>query len=266
MKNLFICFAISMLAQSQASEASATHDFLNRTTDSKKIEFFWSKPAGSGPFPFLLLIHPDQESPKAGGKSFVDSGQLDYWTKKGFVAAAISQPGYGESDGPADFCGPRSQQSAVDVIHFFKSKAGLISGRTFLYGGSRGAAVASMVGAREPSLSGVILKSGVYDFLQWSKLRPWYDPIKLTMLWEIGWPSDDKLTARSAIYLAGQIKSPVLIIHGTQDSRAPLALAEQFYGAINKVGGHAELVKIESEHVIPMAKIDQLMTSFMSKY
>lgn len=103
-------------------------------------------------------------------------------------------------------------------------------------------------------------------FVQWAKLRPWYDPIKLTMLWEIGWLSEAKLKERSAIYLSDQIKSPILIIHGTQDDRAPIALAEQFNEAINRAKGHSELVKIESEHIIPMSKIDELMTSFMSRH
>jgi dipeptidyl aminopeptidase/acylaminoacyl peptidase len=126
--------------------------------------------------------------------------------------------------------------------------------------------VASLVAAEEPLLSGIILKSGVYDFVRWSKLRPWYDPVKLAMLWEIGWLSEAKLRERSAIYLAHKIKAPVLIVHGTQDSRAPIELAEQFGKAINDSGGHAEFLKVESEHVIPMTKIDIRMALFMSRH
>jgi dipeptidyl aminopeptidase/acylaminoacyl peptidase len=247
------------------AHAGVIQDHLQSSLDSKKIEYFWMKPEGVGPFPFILLIHPEQDSPKTGGKLFVDSGQLEYWTKKGFVTVAISQPGYGDSEGPADFCGHKTQRAALDVIQFFRKKSDLVSSHMFVYGGSRGAVVASMVAAQDSQLSGVILKSGVYDFVQWSKSRPWYDMIRLTMIWETGWLSEDKLRERSAIFLADKIKSPVLIIHGVQDDRAPLELAEQFSNAINKSGGHAELAKIESGHVIPMPQIDDLMASFMKE-
>ena len=266
MKQSVVRIFLVLLAVPMAAIAETSPGSIQSSIDTKTIEYFWSQPEGKGPFPLLLLVHPDQDSPKSGGRSFVDSGQLDYWSKKGFLTVAISQPGYGGSGGPADFCGPRTQQATLDLLKFFRSKTELVSTHTFIYGGSRGAAVASMVAGKDLSLSGVILKSGVYDFVEWSKLRSWFDPIKLTMFWEIGWLSDVKLRERSAIYFADQIKSPVLIIHGTQDNRAPMALAEKFSEAINHSGGHAELVKIESEHVIPMTKVDDLMGSFMGKY
>ncbi|HMN66899.1 MAG TPA: prolyl oligopeptidase family serine peptidase [Bdellovibrionales bacterium] len=112
-------------------------------------------------------------------------------------------------------------------------------------------------------LGGVILKSGVYDFVEWSQERPWYDGIKLTMLWEIGWLTQEKLKERSAIYYADKIKAPVLVIHGSLDDRAPMSIVENFVKTINEVGGSAQLIKVESEHVIPMPKVTGLMEEFM---
>lgn len=223
-----------------------------------------SKPEGSGPFPALLMIHPQQDS-KTGGEAFIKLGQLDYWNKKGYLVAAISQPGYGGSEGSADFCGPKTQQAVVDLIHHLQQMSDVDRKHFFIYGGSRGAAVASMVATSEKGLSGVILKSGVYDFEEWSKLRPWYDEVKLTMLWEIGWLTSEKLKARSALNGADQIKAPVLVIHGSLDDRAPVALAEKFVQRIAGSGGNARLIKVESEHVIPMQKITGLMEEFMRK-
>ena len=132
-----------------------------------------------------------------------------------------------------------------------------------MYGGSRGAVIASAIATRDPHLSGVILKSGVYDFPKWSSERPWYDMIKLTMFWEIGWLSEAKLKERSAIYNVKDIHAPILIIHGTKDTRAPISLAEEFSNAVNSVGGHAQIMKFESEHIIPMSEVDDLMYAFM---
>lgn len=159
MKRTLALLLLSFVTLPVIVRAEAVRETIQSSTGSKSIEYFWSKPEGHGPFPMLLMIHPDQDSPKNGGKSFVESGQLEYW--------------------------------------------------------------------------------------------------------EIGWLTEAKLHERSVLYLAHQIKSPVLIIHGTQDDRAPIALAEEFSNAIRSAGGNAELVRIESEHVIPMTKIEGLMASFM---
>lgn len=248
-----------------ANAAQVSRDYLPSPDSGDRVEFYWSKPAGPGPFPVLLLIHPEQESPKIGGKMFVDSGQLDEWTGKGYFTAAISQPGYGDSGGSPDFCGPKSQKAVRALLGYIQTMNGADPHRTFLYGGSRGAVVASMVAASGLTLAGVILKSGVYDFVEWHRARPWYDGIKLTMLWEIGWPSEEKLKERSAIFFADKIKAPLLIIHGTRDDRAPLAAAENFTTKVNESGGSARLIKVDSEHIIPMPKIVGPMDDFMRR-
>ena len=145
----------------------------------------------------------------------------------------------------------------------FQSVAGVDRHRMFVYRGSRGAVVASMVATNGLSLSGVILKSGVYDFVEWLRSRPWYDGIKLTMIWELGWLSEEKLKERSAVYSADKIKAPVLIIHGSHDDRAPLDIAEKFASKINGAGGNAKLIKVESEHIIPMPQVVGYMDEFM---
>jgi dipeptidyl aminopeptidase/acylaminoacyl peptidase len=262
MGRILLVLYVSLISSIAIAGANLHHDFLDSSPRSKKIEYFWAQPDGAGPFPLLMLIHPDQDSPKIGGKAFVENGQVDFWTKKGFLTIAVSQPGYGGSDGPADFCGPESQHAVMDMLRYFIAKTNLVSKRVYLYGGSRGAVVASMVATQFPELRGIVLKSGVYDLVEWFEMRRWYDPIKLEMFWEIGWPTQDKLKERSAVYNADKIKSPILIIHGTKDTRAPLSIAEQLGEAVIKAGGVVEFKKFESEHVIPMSEIDELMDNF----
>ncbi len=257
--------ALSILLAGFSAEASSpvSREFLASSKEGKRIEFYWSKPEATGSLPVLFLIHPEQESPKIGGKAFVENGQVDYWVERGYVTVAISQPGYGDSEGSADFCGPKTQAAVIDVLKHFQSLPGIDPHRLFLYGGSRGAVVASMVAASGFPLGGIILKSGVYDFVEWSRQRPWYDGIKLTMLWEIGWLTEEKLKERSAIYFSDKIKAPALVIHGSQDDRAPIRIAEKFAETINNAGGTAQLIKVESEHVIPMPKVTGFMEEFM---
>ena len=72
---------------------------------SKKVEFFLQKPSGKGPWPTVVLLHGHQDPPSHGGQDFVTWGELDRFAKRGYLAVAVSQPGYGNSSGPADFCG-----------------------------------------------------------------------------------------------------------------------------------------------------------------
>ena len=252
-----------LFASARNAEATAFHGFVTSNTTGMQVEYFSQKPPGTGPFPVLFLLHPDQDSPKIGGQVFVDNGQLDFWSGKGFLTVAISQPGFGHSEGKSDFCGPQTQNAVLNVITHFRSLPEARPQQFFIYGGSRGAVVASMIATVDHEVRGFILKSGVYNFPEWVKSRPWYDPIKLAMHWEIGWLSEHKLQERSAFFDAGKIKAPVLLIHGSLDDRAPLQIAEEFTNSINSSGGNAQLKVIESEHVIPMSSIQGMMEDFL---
>lgn len=232
------------------------------TYENRKIEFYWDAPADQKQHPVLFFLHPDQDD-NIGAEMFIKIGSIDYWVKKGFIAVAISQPGYGKTEGKADFCGPGTQEAVIKVIQHFQKLPQVKE--SFIYGGSRGAVVASNVAAAGIPLDGVVLKSGVYDFVEWSKTRPLTCMIKMDMRMEIGFLTDEKLKERSAIYKVKSIKSPLLIIHGSKDDRSPSALAEAFSKKINEQGGSSEFVLMDSEHVIPMSKIYPLMEDFFNK-
>ena len=70
---------------------------------------------------------------------------------RGYVAAAVSQPGYGQSDGPPDFCGPYTQAAVMKAIDFLRQMPVVQPQHVALYGYSRGAIVASMVVTRTHS-------------------------------------------------------------------------------------------------------------------
>lgn len=239
--------------------------FIPSSMGQQAIEVYFTKPSQAGPRPALLLVHPEQDSPKIGGEMFVKTGQLDFWAEKGYVAMAASQPGYGQSGGKPDFCGPRTQQAIIDVIGYFRKQNFVNPKLFFVYGGSRGAVVASMVATHDLDLRGVILKSGIYDFISWIDSRSWFDPIRLTMVWEIGFLNEFRLRERSAFYQADKIKVPVLVIHGIGDDRAPIGGAESFTNKIISFGGRADLIKVDSGHVIPMTQVNDTIEQFMKR-
>jgi hypothetical protein len=85
---------------------------------SKAIQLFWTKPEGKGPFPAVLFIHGHQETQRNGGEAYVLTGRLGVTARRGYVAAAVSQPGYGNSAGPPDYCGPYRQRATLVAIDF----------------------------------------------------------------------------------------------------------------------------------------------------
>lgn len=200
----------------------------HKTVNDKKVELFWTTPHGSEPWPAILFIHGHQEQHRSGGEDYVKVGRLGRMAKRGYVAASVSQPGYGNSDGPPDFCGPFTQDAVLAVIEFLRNKPFVNPNKIALYGVSRGAIVAGMVAARDPRLAAVVLVAGAYDLEKAypTGLRGLDENIRH----EAGL-SREAFTARSALYHADKIKSPVLLLHGASDDRlAPTqaqALAER---------------------------------------
>lgn len=119
---------------------------------SKKVELFWTKPPGKGRHPAILFIHGHQEI-RYGGESFVKTGRLGIVASRGYVAAAVSKPGYGYSDGPPDYCGPFSQEAVLTAIEFLRNKPFVNPHQIVFYGYSRGAMVSSMVATKDQNLA-----------------------------------------------------------------------------------------------------------------
>lgn len=240
-------------------------EFLRHSRDgNKKIEIFSTKPAGNGPYPAVLLIHGHQEQVKNGGEAFVKTGRLGMLARQGYVTAAISQPGYGNSDGPPDYCGPFTQEAALEALDFLRRQPFVNPNKIALYGYSRGAIVASMVATRDPKLAAVVLGAGAYDFFSWypTPLRG----IAANIRREAG-TSAEAFRARSALYHAGEIKAPVLLLHGAQDERIPVRQAEVFFERL-RANGVAVKMKIfpGAGHGIPVDEQYGEMYPFLAEF
>jgi dipeptidyl aminopeptidase/acylaminoacyl peptidase len=215
----------------------------------KAIELFWTKPEGEGPFPTVLFIHGHQESQRNGGQAYVLTGRLGIMARRGYVAAAVSQPGYGNSSGPPDYCGPYTQQTTLVAIDFLRRQPFVKPDKVALFGYSRGAIVAAMVATLDPRLAAVILGAGAYDFFTW---RPTLPGISRNLFAEAGM-SAEAFMARSAIYHAQQIRAPVLLLHGTADERIPVQQAEAFAEKLKAAGVRYRLREFPgAPHGIPI--------------
>lgn len=201
---------------------------------------------------------------------FFDNGSLDRYAQKGFIAIAVSQPGYGNYDGPADFCGPLSQAAVRSIMSIFKERTDVNSHEIFLYGISRGALVASMIATQDCSLGGVILDSEFYNLRTVIDQKTLSNIAKETqgMIENIDKEAnltEESMHLRSSVDYISQIKCPVLMFHGFNDNRAPVKQAIDFYENLSKAGTSAQLHLSPCGHHTPCEEKKALVDLFLEK-
>lgn len=239
---LFIVYCILLYSCKETFKLDPS--FITHPNDaSKKVEYYIRKPIGKGPFPAIIFIHGHQSGLKPGGKDFVKWGVLDHFSDQGFIAVAISQPGYGASDGPPDYCGTFTQNAVIGVIEKLENEEIIKPNQIIIEGISRGAIVAGLVAAKKQTIKGIILISGVFDFIKYQDAKT--DVSKRSIInsikEEIG-HSEDSLISRSLINFAANIKASTLILNGENDEKTIPVQAQELAHKINEYGGHASFV------------------------
>jgi dipeptidyl aminopeptidase/acylaminoacyl peptidase len=185
--------------------------------DGKNLEAISFKPEGDGPFPGLLLIPGHATT----ARDWVPTGLT--FAKNGFAGVAVSQPGYGDSEGPADFVGPKTIKALTEGYRKFQREPFVDAKRMGIVGYSRGGMAASLLAVQLDDVKAVVLGAGVYDF------KKAYDEVKLegirqNMERETGM-TKEAIRARSSVLHMENLKCPVLILHGEKDVNVPVGQA-----------------------------------------
>jgi len=233
-----------------------------------RIEYFAEQPAGSGPWPTVIFLHGHQSATaRIGGRAYANWGVLDRFAKRGYLAVAISLPGYGGSSGPEDFAGPFSQHAVQAVMAALEADHKAAPNDVLIEGVSLGAVTAALVAAHDPHIKGLVLISGLYD------LAPFFAhpksagaaAVKAAAIAQIG-GSAAALQARSALLLAPRIHAATLILNGGKDDRTYPDQARQLAAAITAHGGRAEAhIYPDFAHEIPLEARDAQIDRFIDR-
>ena len=196
-------------------------------------------------YPLILEIHG---GPFASyGPTFASDGQL--YAAAGYVVVYANPRGstsYGDSfangiDKSYPGVDYDDLMSAVDAAI---AKGFVDPDRLYVTGGSGGGVLTAwIVGkthrfraavAQKPVVnwSSEVLTSDIYPWMSkyWFGKQPWEDP--------------HGYWARSPLSLVGNVKTPTMVIVGSEDVRTPVAESEQYYGALQLLGVPTALVKV----------------------
>lgn len=230
-------------------------------SDGATVELFQARASSETPAGVILFVHGNQAGQRLGAIESVDTGTLIRFSSGlNITAAAVSQPGFGASDGPPDFCGPGTQQAIIDALAFLREQPYVDPDRIVLCGNSRGAVASAMVATQVADLRAVILMSGVYDLEAAFVSSP--QGLQLAIEKEAGL-SRHAFLARSALHHAHKIRCETMLLHGRRDDRAPVAQAELFANALSQAGLPVTLSVFDCGHQIPREHVRTILRPFL---
>ena len=157
----------------------------------------------------------------------------------GYHVLVIDYRGFAESYEKETPSESKIYEDALAALKYLKKEKNFPSNRIFIYGHSLGGAVAIELATRDEaeSIAGLIIESTFTSIMDMSALR--YNGL-LRLL-----PVDLLLTERfDSLNKVGNIKRPVLFIHGMEDSKVPYRMGQTL---CDKVG------KLATLHLVPGA-------------
>lgn len=252
-----VAFVVATLAVGACSTDGATAGATIPHPDdpARQIEYFVEQPVGDGPWPTIVYLHGHQDGLRPGARDFVDWGVLRQTAARGYLAVAVSQPGYGNSSGPADFSGPFTQHAVSAVIATLRAQGRAARDRLLIHGISRGALTAGLVAADDASITGLVLISGVYDLTAYvadADAAAGQRAVVAALIAETG-GTPDALQARSVLGRAADIRAETLILNGADDDRTDPAQARALADRIARAGGTARAIVYPGQgHRIPV--------------
>jgi len=186
--------------------------------DGKKVEAISVTPPGAGPFPGVLMVPGFERTARDILPLGVRLG------REGFASVAVSQPGFGKSQGPPDFVGPKTLAVLTVAYRKLQKESYVDPNRMAIYGYSRGGMASSLLAVQLDDVKAAVFGAGIYDFQRFYDDTP-LPAARKNMVVETGMTKEAVLE-RSSILRMDRLKCPVLILHGEEDERVPVSQAK----------------------------------------
>jgi dipeptidyl aminopeptidase/acylaminoacyl peptidase len=212
--------------------------------DGAKVHGWVLKPAGTGPFPTVLMVHG---GPFAHyGWTLFDEAQV--YVGAGY-AVVMGNPrgsaGYGESHGRAivgDF-GNLDTQDVLALLDAALEDPDLDGDRVGVMGGSYGGFMTSwLVGHTDRFRAAISERAcNAFDSFEGSSDIGWF------FVPQYNGTDRERVLAQSPLSYVDQIRTPMLLIHSEQDWRCPIEQVQRLYVALKQRKVEVELLLFPGE-------------------
>jgi len=220
-----------------------------RSFDELEVPSFLYLPKATPPFPLIVLLHGGPESQFRPGFSPL----IQFFLRLGFGVLATNfrgSTGYGRRYTHLDDVRGRMDtvKDAEFALRHVLEKYPIDGRKVAAWGGSYGGFMVLACLYSNPGMwaAGVDIV-GISNFVTFLKnTGPWRRKLRIA---EYGDPEADRefLESISPNNNAQRIKSPLFIIHGTNDPRVPIGEAEQIAETLKRHGREVRLMKFEDE-------------------
>lgn len=227
-------------------------------SDGNKVEAISFQPPGEGRFPGLLLIPGYQRS----ATDYISLGRS--LAQQGFASVAVTQPGFGKSEGKADYVGPKTIAALTEGFKKFQRASYVDANKMGIFGYSRGGMAASLLAVKLKDVRAAVFGAGIYDF------KKAYDEIKVegireNMSAESGM-TEKAIAERSSILKMEQLRCPVLILHGEKDQNVPVSQALVLRDRLTELKKDFEIKLFpNAEHSIPGNELIPAVVDFFNR-
>jgi len=246
-------------ANGRATQADSgiTIERANYEVDGRRVEAISILPPGSGRLPGLLLIPGHSMT----ARDWLGNGLA--FAAAGYACLAVTQPGYGGSEGPPDFVGPKTIAALKAGWARLRHMERVDSARLGLVGYSRGALAAALLATQLEDVRAAVLGAGIYDF------QSAYDAaaplIRQNMEAETGM-TPEAIAQRSPVLQLEQLSGALLILHGDSDANAPVEQAYLLRDRLTELGKDFEIqVFTGAEHSIGIANFRKYSLDFLDR-
>ena len=191
----------------------------------------------SKPLPAIIVLHGWAQPGVAGARRV--EGTARRLSEQGYVALALSMRGWPPSSGWDD-CGTAQPDDVAKAADWLATLPGVDGDSIAVLGFSLGGQVALLSGTRSGRIKAIIAYFPITDVQRWGDttsnpgIRYFYVPLVC------GTGSQN-----SPVHVADQIHAPVLLIHGDRDTEVPTEQSHKMQEALQKTGGHVELLVID---------------------
>lgn len=221
-----------------------------------RVAGFVLRPAQPGPHPVLIWL-------RGGNRDYgkiepVTLLNLLWLADAGFVVVATQYRGADGGEGVDEF-GGADVDDVLALVPLARALPDADVARLYLLGGSRGGMQGTIAMRRGLPVRAAAFRGGVFDLKETLAYRPEMAANLAGMI--PGGPAgfEAALAQRSAIGWAGELRVPILLLHGRQDWRQRVSGTQAFAAALASAQvGHKLVIYERDEHQLALHRPDWL--------